>query len=64
MSAAFRRGYEQIAPWPTDEQELAFFMAARRVMMTNFVFNIEMDDLGEFLAGSVAKLETFLESWG
>jgi Ser/Thr protein kinase RdoA (MazF antagonist) len=64
LSAAFRRGYEQIAPWPTTDEELAFFMAARRVMMTNFVFNIEMDRRDEFLEASVAKLEAFVRAHG
>ncbi|MDH3248221.1 MAG: phosphotransferase [Acidimicrobiia bacterium] len=63
LSAAFRRGYEQIAPWPTDDEELAVFMAARRVMMTNFVFNIDMDDLDGFLAGSVERLQGFLDTY-
>jgi Ser/Thr protein kinase RdoA (MazF antagonist) len=64
LSAAFRSGYEQITPWPTDDEELAVFMAARRVMMTNYVFNIEMDDLDEFLVRSVGHLETFLDRHG
>lgn len=64
LAAAFRRGYEQVAPWPTDDEELASFMAARRVMMTNFVFNIGLDELDGFLTGSVAKLDAFLRSSG
>ncbi len=64
LASAFRRGYEEVAPWPTDDEELAVFMAARRVMMTNFVFNVDIDDLDGFLTGSVAKLEAFVRSFG
>lgn len=61
---AFRRGYEQIVDWPTDDAELGTFMAARRLMFMNYVFNIDMDDLDEFLVRSVGHLETFLDRHG
>lgn len=62
LIGAFRRGYEQFAGWPTDEAELASFMAARRLMFVNYVLNIDMPDRREFLEGSVRKLEAFLQS--
>jgi Ser/Thr protein kinase RdoA (MazF antagonist) len=62
LTAAFRRGYERVAPWPTDDAELAIFMAARRLMFVNYVFNIDAPDRREFVAMSVKKLETILRS--
>lgn len=62
LTTAFRRGYQQEAPWPTDEAELAIFMAARRLMFVNYVFNIDMPDRAEFLARSVDLLRGFLDS--
>ena len=62
LTAAFRRGYEQEAPWPTDKAELAIYMAARRLMFVNYVFNIDMPDRAEFLARSMDLLRGFLDS--
>ena len=61
LTAAFRRGYERMAPWPTDDGELAIYMAARRLMFVNYVFNIDMPDRAEFVARSVELLRGFLE---
>jgi Ser/Thr protein kinase RdoA (MazF antagonist) len=60
LISAFRRGYEQVAPWPTDDAELAVFMAARRLMFVNYVFNIDMPERDEFIARSVDLLRGFL----
>ncbi len=64
LVSAFRRGYERLAPWPTDDTELAVFMAARRLMFVNYVFNIDMPDRVEFLAKSVQRLRVFLDRNG
>ena len=64
LVSAFRTGYERLAPWPTDDAELAVFMAARRLMFVNYVFNIDMPDRDEFLAKSVQRLRVFLERQG
>lgn len=64
LVTAFRTGYERVAPWPTDDAELAAFMAARRLMFVNYVFNIEMDDLAEFLEASVGRLQRFIDRYG
>jgi Ser/Thr protein kinase RdoA (MazF antagonist) len=64
LTAAFRHGYEQVAPWPTDDEELATFMAARRLMFMNYVFNIAMPDRQDFLARSVDRLRSFLDGPG
>ena len=63
LIGAFRRGYEALAEWPTDDAELATYMAARRLMFVNYVFNIEMPDRREFVAGAVTKLEAYLQSY-
>ena len=57
---AFRRGYEAVAPWPTHELELDVFMAARRTMFVNFVFNIDLPDREAFLERSIPKLAAFV----
>ena len=62
LIGAFRRGYEELVGWPTDDAELAAFMAARRLMFVNYVFNIDMPDRREFVARSLTKLEAFLRS--
>jgi Ser/Thr protein kinase RdoA (MazF antagonist) len=64
LTAAFRHGYELVAPWPTDDEELATFMAARRLMFVNFVFNMAMADRQEFLTRSVDRLRSFLDRFG
>ena len=64
LTAAFRRGYQELADWPTDDDQLAAFMAARRLMFVNYVFNIEMPDRAEFLARSIERLCSFLERYG
>lgn len=64
LVAAFRAGYEQIAPWPATDDELDVFMAARRLMFVNLVFNLGTIDVGEFLAGSIPKLEAFVARHG
>jgi Ser/Thr protein kinase RdoA (MazF antagonist) len=61
LISAFRRGYETRAPWPTEDAELDAFMAARRLMFVNYVFNIDMPDREEFLAKSVQRLQSFLD---
>ncbi len=64
LVSAFRAGYERLAPWPTDDAELAVFMAARRLMFVNYVFNIDMPDREEFLVKSVQRLRLFLDRNG
>ena len=63
LTDAFRRGYEELADWPADDAELAAFMAARRLMFVNYVFNIDMSDRAEFLARSVERLQRFLDRY-
>lgn len=60
LSTSFRRGYEQVSPWPATDDELAMFMAARALMFVNLLFNIDLPDLDAFLAKLVARLGTFL----
>ena len=64
LTSAFRHGYEELAGWPTDDAELAAFMAARRLMFVNYAFNIDMPDRSEFLARSVERLQSFLDRYG
>lgn len=64
LTANFRRGYRQVSPWPASEEELAAFMAARRLMFVNLVFNVGLDGLDEFLAHSVVRLQAFLDASG
>ena len=64
LIGAFRMGYEQIAEWPTDDAELGTFMAARRLMFVNYVFNIAVPDRQEFLARAVERLQSFLDRYG
>ena len=40
------------------------FMAARAVMFVNLIFNIDLPELDEFLARLVARLQTFLDTYG
>lgn len=61
---AFRQGYETVAPWPTNDVELDVFMAARRTMFVNFVFNIDLPDRSGFLERAIPKLEAFVSRHG
>ena len=61
---SFRRGYEKVAPWPTDDTELDVFMAARRTMFVNFVFNIDVPDAKAFFDGAIPKLASFVARHG
>lgn len=64
LVAAFKTGYEQVAPWPATDGEIDVFMAARRLMFVNLVFNLGSIDIGEFLAGSIPRLEAFVARHG
>ena len=64
LTESFRRGYEQVSPWPATETELAMFVAARALMFVNLIFNLELSDRDEFLARLVTRLQKFLDLYG
>lgn len=64
LVSAFRAGYEQVAAWPATDGEIDVFMAARRLMFVNLVFNLEAIDTGAFLAGAIPRLEAFVARHG
>ena len=65
--AGFRRGYEQVSPWPeTEPGELGTFIAGRALVLANDVLQMAPDTLGdldvpEFFARAERRLRAILE---
>ncbi len=64
-SAAFKRGYESVAPWPvTDPRDLNIFIARRALDLVNFVVGSDDPEMQEFaptmVARAVERIETLL----
>ncbi|MCP4303799.1 MAG: phosphotransferase [bacterium] len=63
LRKAFETGYRSVAPWPvTYEGELEHFMAARTLMLINFVANLR-DDPSDFYETAFPRLDRFLADW-
>jgi Ser/Thr protein kinase RdoA (MazF antagonist) len=63
---AFRKGYEEIAPWPVaDETQLAGFHAARQIMLMNYAARtLHHKEADEYLERVMPWLETYVRTYG
>ncbi|HIE21697.1 MAG TPA: hypothetical protein EYP73_03745 [Acidimicrobiia bacterium] len=63
---AFRRGYEEIAPWPVaDEAQLAGFHAARQIMLMNYAARtLPLKEAEEYIDRVMPWLETYVRTYG
>jgi len=64
LKAAFVQGFESVSPWPeTYQGQLGHFMAARQLMMVNYVANLEPDPT-EYWDYMFPRLKRYLATWG
>jgi Ser/Thr protein kinase RdoA (MazF antagonist) len=63
---AFRKGYEEIAPWPViDEAQLAGFHAARQIMLMNYAARtLLLKEAEEYIERVMPWLETYVRTYG
>lgn len=66
IRSAFRRGYEEIAPWPVQsDEQLDGFHAARQIMLMNYaVRTLPPGEAQEYLGQVMPWLEGFLGKYG
>jgi Ser/Thr protein kinase RdoA (MazF antagonist) len=66
IRAAFRKGYESVAPWPiVDERQLDGFHAARQIMLMNYAGRtLRVDDAAEYLDKVMPWLERYVKRYG
>jgi Ser/Thr protein kinase RdoA (MazF antagonist) len=66
IRAAFRKGYESVAPWPVvDERQLDGFHAARQIMLMNYAGRtLRFDDASEYLDKVMPWLERYVKRYG
>lgn len=66
IRAAFRKGFESIAPWPIiDDRQLDGFHAARQVMLMNYAGRtLPMGEAAEFIDHVMPWLERYVKRYG
>jgi Ser/Thr protein kinase RdoA (MazF antagonist) len=66
IRAAFRKGFESVAPWPiVDERQLDGFHAARQIMLMNYAGRtLRMDEAADYLDRVMPWLESYVDKYG
>lgn len=66
IRAAFRQGFEEIAPWPIeDEEQLDGFHAARQVLLMNYAARtLPMGEAEDYLAQVTPWLRRYVDRYG
>ncbi len=66
IHSAFRKGYEEISPWPVqDESQIDMFHAARQVMLMNYAVRVlPLDEGSAFVDNVMPWLEGFVKKYG
>lgn len=66
IRAAFRRGFETVAPWPiADERQLDGFHAARQIMLMNYAGRtLRMEEAADFIDHVMPWLERYVKQYG
>lgn len=66
IRSAFRKGYEEIAPWPViDESEIDMFHAARQIMLMNYAARVlPLEEGSAFVDDVMPWLEEFVRRYG
>ena len=69
LCQAFKRGYKSLRSWPeTEPGQIETVIAARELVLVNFLVQTENRGFGKMLPGFVARAEnrlrTFLDLWG
>ena len=66
IRAAYRQGFEEIAPWPIeDDEQLDGFHAARQVILMNYAGRtLPMGEAEEYLAQVTPGLRRYVDHYG
>jgi Ser/Thr protein kinase RdoA (MazF antagonist) len=66
IRAAYRQGYEEIAPWPIEDMEqLDGFHAARQIMLMNYAARtLPMGEAEEYLTQVTPWLQRYVDHYG
>jgi Ser/Thr protein kinase RdoA (MazF antagonist) len=66
IRAAYRHGYEEIAPWPIeDEEQLDGFHAARQILLMNYAARtLPMGEAEDYLAQVTPWLKRYVDHYG
>lgn len=66
IRAAFRQGFEEIAPWPVkDDEQLDGFHAARQVLLMNYAArSLPMGEAEDYLTQVTPWLRNYVEQYG
>lgn len=66
IRAAFRRGYEQVAPWPIEDDEvLVGLHAARQIMLMNYAAkSLPLGEAEDYLEHVMPWLDGYLRQYG
>jgi Ser/Thr protein kinase RdoA (MazF antagonist) len=66
IRAAYRQGFEEIAPWPIeDDEQLDGFHAARQIILMNYAARtLPMGEAEDYLAQVTPWLERYLDRYG
>lgn len=66
IRASFRKGFENVAPWPiADERQLDGFHAARQIMLMNYAGRIlRMEEAADFIDNVMPWLERYVQRYG
>ena len=66
IRAAFRKGFESVAPWPIiDERQLDGFHAARQIMLMNYAARtLPVDEAADYLNNVMPWLERYVGRYG
>jgi Ser/Thr protein kinase RdoA (MazF antagonist) len=66
IRAAFRQGFEEVAPWPIeDEEQLDGFHAARQVLLMNYAARtLPMGEAEDYLAQVTPWLRRYVDHYG
>ena len=66
IRAAFRQGFETVAPWPVaDDRQLDGFHAARQIMLMNYAGRtLRMEDAADYIDQVMPWLEGYVKRYG
>ena len=66
IRSAFRRGYEEVAPWPIlDESQLDGFHAARQIMLMNYAGRtLRMEESADYIDSVLPWLQRYVQLYG
>ena len=66
VRAAFRKGFESVAPWPiVDERQLDGFHASRQIMLMNYAGRtLPVDEAADYLNDVMPWLERYVKRYG